>query len=152
MNYTTSYIIQKSIHSKINYDSFEDIKFYTKRFSEHMDEIEIIDFEHKFFVFLSAITNLEEIKEKIYHCYYHKETKKMKMIVSSTIDRKLLNVIYHAWSKYWKVDFNSSDAGTTVKLNLVTFYSIYCGELYVMDDYELDEKEYYKYGSELYQS
>ncbi len=85
--------------NEFDYESIEEIGLYTEGFTQHLDEIEMLDFDHKFFTYLDAIANLEEIKQYIVHGYYHKGSKRMKMIVRSTINRKLLNIIYHAWSE-----------------------------------------------------
>lgn len=138
MNHTTSYILDNIYNIKNNYDCFDDFGFYTNGFTERTDEIEIIEFDNKFFTYLDAIIDLDMVKDKIYHCYYHKETKSMKMIVASSIDRNILNVIYNAWQEY-------SHTCCDVKI-----YSTYCNELYILNDYETDKKEYYKYIAKRY--
>ena len=66
----TTYILDNIYNIKNAYDCFDDFGFYTNGFTENMDEIEIINFEHKYFTYLDAIIDLNIIKDKIYHCYY----------------------------------------------------------------------------------
>jgi hypothetical protein len=137
-NFTNTYILNNLSNSKNNYDCFDDIGFYTNGFTERMDEIKILDFDHTFFTYLKALINLEEIKDKLHHSYYHIETKNMKMIVRPNIDRKILNVIHNAWQQYFDIDCD------------VNIYSTYCNSLYIIDDYETDKVYYYKYIAKRY--
>ena len=130
--YTIDYILNNLSNIKNSYDCFDYIGFYTNGFTEGMDEIEIIDFNHNFFTYLDALIELEKIKDKIYHCYYHKDTKSMKMIVKSNIKGGIVNVIHNAWEHYWKENCD------------VKIYNTYCNELYIFDNYENNKKEYNK--------
>lgn len=138
MQYTISYILDYIYNSKNEYDCFDDFGFYTNGFTENTDEIEMIEYNHNFFTYLDAIIDLDIIKDEIYHCYYHKETKNMKMIISSGINSNILNVIYNAWQEYSHIECD------------VYIYSTYCNELYLLDNYETDKKEYYKYIAKRY--
>jgi hypothetical protein len=120
-----------------DYGSFEEIGFYTDEFTLNLDEIQIINIDHNFISYLRAFIDLDTIKKYILHCYYHKQSKRMKMIVKSTTDRDILNIIYHAWSDFWDEDFTEH--------YYIKFYYDYCGELYVKDDYNLNRNDYYKY-------
>jgi hypothetical protein len=46
--------------NEFDYGCIDEIGLYTEGFTKYMDEIEMLDFDHKFFTYLDAIANLED--------------------------------------------------------------------------------------------
>jgi len=111
-----------------DYDEIDDL--YTKKFSENLEELEVMDISHPFFQYLDGFFhNLIDIN--IFHSYYNKETLHLKMYCEK-LPYPVRIGIWIAWNS-----FNEK----TDTLN-IEIYDRYCGELY-KDDFTWDDRIFY---------
>ena len=110
-------------------DDKPSININTKKFTD-LTDIVILEDDHPFYRFFTGFTHNMYKDYKIYHGYYHVPTGMAKFFVQNPI--KIGNALSIAWKKYINTIYYPS------------IYKSYCGELYKSNDYEIDEKVFYK--------
>ena len=134
---TESKTLFDNIYNISDYDEMyiDDKIIYTNKFTENMEQFEIIDANHPFISFLNGFThNLFDIK--IIHGWFHKRFEQAKFYIKEPA--KYGHCVYIAWEKYCKMrNRNNID----IKISI---YGSYCGNLSESDDFETDEKDFYK--------
>jgi hypothetical protein len=134
-----------SKYNLLDYDKMHEDKIDTKIFTENMDNIEIIDNNHMFIIFLSGFTHkINNIESYIIHGWYHKKTQKAKFFIKNPAD--IGNTIYIAWQKFCKIMRNKLDIVNEYDfIDIpVSIYSYNYGQLYESNEYKTDEKTFYK--------
>jgi hypothetical protein len=118
-------------HNILDYDKIRDL-VDTNLFT-NLDGVEIIDEGHPFIHFLKGLTVFidDKIYQNILHGWFHKETATAKFLV--TLPSKVGNFIIYAWKLF--IESENAD---------VYIYSRYCGQFYKSNEFEVDEKTFYK--------
>ena len=101
----------------------------TKLFTD-LTDIVILEDDHPFYSFFTGFTHNMYEDNKIYHGYYHVPTGIAKFYVYYSVE--IGNALSIAWKKYINTIYYPS------------IYKSYCGELYKSNEYEIDEKVFYK--------
>lgn len=114
-----------------DYDKIPDL-VDTKLFNI-LDDIEFIGSEHSFIHFMKGFTVLydSELCKNILHGWYHKETGTSKFLVK--YPNETGNILTHTWKLF--IGCEKTD---------VYVYGRYCGSIYESNEFDVDEKYFYK--------
>ena len=110
-------------------DDKPSININTKKFTD-LTDIVILEDDHPFYRFFTGFTHNMYKDYEIYHGYYHVPTGMAKFFVQNPI--KIGNALSIAWKKYINTIYYPS------------IYKSYYGELYKSNEYQIDEKVFYK--------
>lgn len=143
--------LKNRYHRLCDYDEIGDLE--TEVFTKNLDKIEFLTENHPFLVYLDAFLHGLEYPT-ILHGYYKKDNYNLKLFIDDTsavskssipgnkrpIHPNCKTGIWVAWNKY--VERFTPGFPDECRVSL---YDRYCGELYEMNDYEHDSKEFYKW-------
>ena len=129
-----------SVYNIADYDEIGDTE--THGFTQNLDKIQFLTPEDPFIYYLAGSLytyGLEDVS--ILHGYYHTENYNLKLYITQNLDNRCKTGIWVIWNRYVDIITHTTKREHEARVHI---YDRYCMELYEDNNYDYDEKAFYK--------